>query len=116
MVIKDGSIPSVAAVLCRKAAANAIAAALVVISSAVRKQSANASEPCRELANSFVTCSTTPPPAPPPAHPGSSSPSVEMPASTIADGSTPRLAAVDARNASANAIAAGLVNISSGVR
>ena len=49
-------------------------------------------------------------------HPGSLSSSVEMPFSVICDASMPRVAAVADRKASANAVAAGLVAISSGVK
>ena len=92
-----------------------MAAGLVAISSGVSQQSSNAVG-CSEAANSGVTLTDMPPPTAEPAQPGTLSPSVEMPSSTMSSGDTPRAAAVDARNASAKAIAAGLVAISSGVR
>ena len=112
--IADGSTPSAAAVVARNAAANAIAVGLVAISSGVSQQSSKAVG-CTEAANSGVTLRVVPPPIAAPAQPGSSSPSVEMPLSTMSSGDTPSAAAVVSRNAAANAIAAGLVNISSGV-
>jgi len=93
-----------------------MAAGLVAISSGVRKQSSKAVG-CSEAANSGETLIEVPAPAAATdAHPGTSSPSVEMPSRTTSSGETPSDAAVDSRNACAKAMAAGLVVISSGVR
>ena len=115
--MRSAGTPRLIAVASLNACANCIAAGLVAISSLVSQQSANASVLCSEPAKSGSTWIVRPLLTPDvgPAQPGTLSPSVEIPSSTIASGDTPRVAAVVARNASANAIAAGLVNISSGV-
>jgi len=89
-VMVDGSTPREVAVAWTKAAAKAAAAGLVVISSGESQQSSNAVG-CREFANSVVTWTVVPPAVapPPPLQPGSSSPSVEMPLSTMSSTDTP---------------------------